>query len=98
MKKFALGVLTSVTLLSFTPAYADDECQSAADQVKHAIDNYNSVLNNLTSSLISYDRCVSSSVGQDDCNSKFRDVRDYQNSFESAVSDYQTAESRRRSD
>ncbi len=61
-----------------TPAFAND----CSDEVQ----NYNNALEEVSSTLRRYSRCVADSRGHDDCSSEFRRLRNAQFDFESAVS------------
>jgi hypothetical protein len=68
-------------LAAFTcaPAFANrSECNDA-------IEKYNSVIDDLSSTLQRYTRCVKGSEGKEDCSSEFRRLRNVQSEFEDTV-------------
>ena len=60
---------------------------SGASECRSAVDRYNSVLDDVGTSLRRYANCVSGSRGHDDCSSEFHHLRSDQDDFESAVSE-----------
>ena len=66
----------------FAAAAGPNECRDA-------IERYNSAVDEISSRLRRYARCVSDSQGLDDCSSEFRRLRSAHADFESAVSDHQ---------
>jgi hypothetical protein len=58
----------------------------AASECRDAVDSYNSALDDISSYLRSYSRCVSGSRGHDDCSTEFRHLKSAQDDFEEAVS------------
>lgn len=85
MRIAAIGaVFVTALALGGSVARSDtDECQDALDQ-------YNSVLQDVSSALRSYGSCVSNSRGHDDCSTEFFTLQSAQDDFESAVSNYQS--------
>lgn len=73
--------LLALVFMSATIGVALADCQ-------YAIDSYNSAISEIEYELGRYTRCVSNSMGEDDCYSEFRRLRSAQDSFESAVSSY----------
>ena len=64
-------------------------CSPAKADCNMAISSYNSALDDISTYLKRYTRCLDSSNGTDDCSSEFRRLRSAQSDFESAVSEYQ---------
>jgi hypothetical protein len=83
---FVAAFLVALTLApsSIRVALADPE------ECRDAVDRYNSALDDVSSTLRRYASCVSSSRGHDDCSSEFRRLRNAQDDFESAVSEYES--------
>lgn len=63
---------------------------SYASACSDAIDAYNDAISDIDSYLKRYARCLQNSEGSDDCSSEFRKLKNAQNDFESAVSEYQS--------
>lgn len=61
-------------------------CKADQAACSQAIVRYNSVLDDLSSTLRRYTECLSESQGKDDCSSEFRRLRSTQDDFETAVS------------
>jgi len=57
-------------------------------QCKQAAESYNSVLDDISTDLKKYSRCVSDSQGHDDCSSDFRKLKSAQSDYEMAVANY----------
>lgn len=55
-----------------------------------AVDSYNSATSEIGYQMRRYSRCVSGSQGSDDCSTEFRRLRYAQDTFETAVSNYQS--------
>jgi hypothetical protein len=84
MQKRLIAVLVATSAMAFiVPAASGDpeECRDAVDQ-------YSSAIADVSDTLKRYADCVSSSKGHDDCSTEFRRLKDAQDDFESAVSDY----------
>jgi hypothetical protein len=62
-----------------------------ASECSYAVNNYNSNMNEMLSTVVRLHRCVANSRGTDDCSSEFRRVRSEHSDFESAVSNYQSS-------
>jgi hypothetical protein len=60
-----------------------EECQEAVSEYKSAMDD-------ISTALVAYTSCVSSSRGHDDCSSEFQTLRSAQDDFEDAVSKYES--------
>jgi hypothetical protein len=71
-------------------ALSSSAARSDTDECKVALDQYNSVLKDVTEALHHYAGCVADSKGHDDCSAEFSALRSAQDDFESAVSDYQS--------
>ena len=56
-----------------------------------AMDQYNTAVQEISSTLRRYTNCVSNSQGQDDCYFEFRRLKSAQDDFEMAVSSYQSS-------
>jgi len=80
---FCLVLICAVggTCLSGVSLAGSSECQDA-------ISEYNSAISDVSTTLRRYATCVSSSNGHDDCSSEFRRLKNAQDSFETAVSNY----------
>lgn len=60
-----------------------EECQDAISEYKSATDD-------ISTALVAYTNCVSSSRGHDDCSSEFETLKSAQDDFEDAVSKYES--------
>ena len=60
----------------------------AAADCNDTIDTYNQALSEIEYQVGRYVRCVGDSMGNDDCYSEFRRLKNAQSDFESAVSEY----------
>jgi hypothetical protein len=78
----SLVVAAALVLSLSGPAGASSECS-------YAVDSYNSAVDDIGYSLKRYSQCVQDSRGIDDCSSEFRRLKNAQDDFESAVSEYQ---------
>jgi hypothetical protein len=72
-------ILVGAALISLNKPVSASDC---SDEVQ----NYNNALEEVSSTLRRYSRCVADSRGHDDCSSEFRRLRNAQYDFESAVS------------
>jgi hypothetical protein len=61
-----------------------------ASDCNDAVESYNSAISDIETYMKRYVNCVSGSRGQDDCSSEFRRLRNVQDDFESAVSNYRS--------
>jgi hypothetical protein len=73
-------ICTAFSLSGATLA-SPSECQEAISQ-------FNSALDDISSTLKRYATCVSNSQGHDDCSSEFRRLKSAQSDLEDAVSKY----------
>jgi hypothetical protein len=76
-----LGAVTAICLLSM------GQGATAATYCDYAIDSYNTAVADIDNRLRSYSRCVSNSLGEDECSTAFRSLRTAHDYFESAVND-----------
>lgn len=79
--------------LAFAPLLLllnDATAQRNPAECKDAIDSYNSSIDDISSYLRRYSRCVSDSRARDDCSSEFRRLKSAQGDFETAVSNYRS--------
>jgi hypothetical protein len=75
--------LSLLLMLGAPPAAVADQ-----DGCNDAVTQYNSSVDEISSTLRRYTNCVGGSQGRDDCSSEFRRVRNAQGEFESAVSQF----------
>lgn len=61
---------------------------TASADCKQTVDAYNTAIEEISSTIKRYSRCISNSEGHDECSSEFRRLRSAQGDFETAVSDY----------
>jgi hypothetical protein len=80
MQKILIAATVAVSLSG--PATASSECT-------YAVDSYNSAVDDISYGLKRYAQCVEASQGSDDCSSEFRRLKNAQDDFETAVSNYQ---------
>lgn len=59
------------------------------NECKTAIERYNTAVEEVSSTLRRYTRCISYSEGRDDCSREFSRIRAAHNEFGSAVADYE---------
>lgn len=77
----AVGLLATLGLSRAT---------AGTEDCRNAIDAYDSAKGGIADALKKYADCVADSDGGDDCDSEFSNLKDAQDDFESAVSDYQS--------
>lgn len=80
VKKF-VGLLFCTALVVGTSS----ESNAKVADCEYAVDQYNTVIDDLDTRIRRYSSCLSSSQGRDDCSSEFRRLRSAQSDFESAV-------------
>jgi hypothetical protein len=78
--KWGYVLLTGMSLAFPTTAFADD-CEDAVQQ-------YNSVLSDMDSTIRRLRSCVADSKARDDCSTEFRRLKSAYDDFETAVSRY----------
>jgi len=76
---FLLGIM----LCGLIPSAATADQEGCSD----AVDQYNSALGDVETTVRRYVNCIGSSQGKDDCSWAFARLRSAQSDFESAVSD-----------
>ncbi len=81
-----VGMLAAPILLSAAAPLAS----AGPEECRDAVDHYNSVLEDVSSTLRQYGKCVASSQGHDECSMEFRRLKNAQDDFESAVSEIES--------
>jgi hypothetical protein len=84
-KTLALMIVVGIVVL-----VGVSRATAGTEECRSAIDDYDSAKGDIADALKKYAACVANSDGQDDCDSEFSNLKDAQDDFESAVSDYQS--------
>lgn len=79
--KIAAAVVTVVLTSNRLARAGETECTEA-------IASYNSAVEDISTAIKRYSRCVADGQGHDDCSSEFRRMKSSQSDFEVAVSNY----------
>ncbi len=83
-KRYIAVLLIMLLICAPSAIWADVE------SCRGAIRSFKSAKVDIASAYRAYGNCVSSSDGQEDCSSEFRNLKSAQDDFEEAVSSYQT--------
>ena len=83
-------VLVALGLNVFALAFAESNAFATPEECQTASQEYQSAKSDVESYIRSYEDCISSNDGHDDCSSEFFSLKSSQDDFESAVSNYES--------